>query len=102
MRNKTCIACGEPFPSGDDTTICNSCADFDPEQADEAHSASRATFVVRMPGASYAYFFHTNACGPQAQAVADREASKYTDQVQAEEAAIKHGLRPGQFEVCEL
>lgn len=66
-----------------------------------AIATAQTRFIVRMPGASYAFHFHTNACGRHAQAVADRDASVYGSRAEAEAEAHKHGLRDGQFEISE-
>lgn len=59
-------------------------------------------FIVRRPGQSYAFQFHQNLCGLQAECVADRDATTFDDPATADEQARSHGLRREQFEVVEF
>lgn len=55
-------------------------------------------FMVRMTG-GYALRFHTNVCGKRYEAVADAEATIFSDEFEAREKAVDHGLRMNHFNV---
>ena len=65
------------------------------------NSQPSTKFLVRMKG-GYALKFHRNHCGNMYEAVADSEATTFTNEDDAITRACSHGLRLGFFTVDPL